>query len=60
MEFFDLEVGKDLLAKQKEVQEKDAKMESILKEQIGLLEKISGYSKEKAKDLIMKKVQLMR
>jgi len=48
---------KDLLARQKEVQEKDAKMESILKEQVELLESISGYSKEKAKDLIMKKVE---
>ncbi len=48
---------KDLLAKQKEIQEKDAKMESIIKEQIALLEKISGFSKEKAKDLVMKKVE---
>ncbi len=48
---------KDLLAKQKEIQEKDAKMESILKEQIELLEKISGFSKEKARDLVMKKVE---
>ena len=48
---------KDLLAKQKEIQEKDAKMENILKEQIALLEKISGFSKEKAKELVMKKVE---
>ena len=48
---------KDLLAKQKEIQEKDAKMESIIKEQIALLEKISGFSKEKARDLVMKKVE---
>lgn len=48
---------KDLLAKQKEIQEKDAKMESILKEQIALLEKISGFSKEKARELVMKKVE---
>ena len=48
---------KDLLAKQKEIQEKDAKMESILKEQIELLERISGFSKEKARDLVMKKVE---
>ena len=49
--------NKDLLAKQKEIQEKDAKMESILKEQIALLEKISGFSKEKARELVMKKVE---
>ncbi len=48
---------KDLLAKQKEIQEKDAKMESILKEQIELLERISGFSKEKARELVMKKVE---
>ena len=48
---------KDLLAKQKEIQEKDAKMESILKEQIELLESISGFSKEKARELVMKKVE---
>ena len=48
---------KDLLAKQKEIQEKDAKMDSILKEQIELLEKISGFSKEKARELVMKKVE---
>lgn len=48
---------KDLLVRQKEIQEKDAKMESILKEQVELLEKISGYSKEKAKELIMKRVE---
>lgn len=48
---------KDLLAKQKEIQEKDAKMENIIKEQIALLEKISGFSKEKARDMVLKKVE---
>ena len=48
---------KDLLAKSKEIQEKDAKMESIIKEQIALLEKISGFSKEKARELVLKKVE---
>jgi ribonuclease Y len=48
---------KDLLAKQKEIQEKDAKMESIIKEQITLLEKISGFSKEKAREMVLKKVE---
>lgn len=48
---------KDLLAKQKEIQEKDAKMDSVLKEQIELLERISGFSKEKARELVMKKVE---
>ena len=48
---------KDLLAQQKEIQEKDAKMESIIKEQIAILEKISGFSKEKARETILKKVE---
>ena len=48
---------KDLLAQQKEIQENDAKMESIIKEQIALLEKISGFSKEKARETILKKVE---
>jgi ribonuclease Y len=51
------EKDKDLLAKQKEIQEKDAKMESIIKEQIALLEKISGFSKEKAREMVLKKVE---
>ena len=48
---------KDLLAKQKEIQEKNAKVENILKEQIEELSKISGLSKDKAKELVMKKVE---
>ena len=48
---------KDLLAQQKEIQEKDAKMESIIKEQIALLERISGFSKEKAREKILEKVE---
>ena len=48
---------KNLLAKQKELDEKDAKMEKLLKEQIELLEKISGFSKEKARTLVMEKIE---
>ena len=48
---------KGLLAKQKEIQEKDEKMESILKEQLTILETISGFTKEKAKETILKKVE---
>ena len=46
-----------MIQRQKEIQEKEAKVEEIKKEQIALLEDISGYSKEKAHDLIMKKVK---
>lgn len=48
---------KDLLAKQKEIQEKNAKMDEIINEQIAELAKISGLSKDKARELVMKKVE---
>lgn len=51
------EKDKNLLAKQNEIQEKNAKMENVLKEQVELLEKISGYSKDKARELIMQKTE---
>ncbi len=47
----------NLLNKQKELQDKDAKMEEMLKEEIKQLENISKYSKEKARDQIMKRVE---
>lgn len=51
------EKDNNLLAKKKELQTKEAKMEKALKEQLDMLEKISGFSKEKAKDLVMKRVE---
>ncbi|MEG2457660.1 MAG: ribonuclease Y [Bacilli bacterium] len=51
------EKDKNLLAKQEEIQEKNAKMDEVLKDQVTLLEKISGFSKEKAKELVMEKVE---
>ena len=48
---------KDLLAKQKEIQEKNAKMDELINEQIAELAKISGLSKDKARELVMKKVE---
>ena len=47
----------DLLAKQKNLQEKEDKMDVLLKEEIAQLEKIAGYSKEKARKLIMERVE---
>ena len=47
----------NLLNKQKELQEKDAKMEEMIKEEIAVLEKISKFSKEKAREQIMKRVE---
>ncbi len=46
-----------LLAKQKEIQEKELKMDELLKQELEELEKIAKFSKEKAHDLIMKRVE---
>ena len=47
----------NLLTKQKELQEKEAKIDDMLKEEIKKLESISKITREKAKDLIMKRVE---
>lgn len=47
----------NLLAKQKELQEKEEKMDELLKEEMQKLEKIAKFSKDKAHDLIMKRVE---
>ena len=47
----------NLLAKQKEIQEKEFKMDELLKQELVELEKIAKFSKEKAHDLIMKRVE---
>ncbi len=46
-----------LTQKQQEIQMEQAKVEEIKNEQLKMLENISGFSKEKAKDMIMKKVK---
>ena len=46
-----------LLAKQEEIQNERAKVEELKQEQLDLLSKISGLSKDKAHDLMMKKVE---
>ena len=46
-----------LSEKQEEIQNEKSKVEEIKKEQLDLLEKISGFSKEKAKELVMTKVR---
>ncbi len=40
-----------------EIQEERSKVEEIKKDQLELLQKISGFSKDKAKDLVMKQVK---
>ncbi len=47
----------NLLIKQKEIQEKEEKMDQILKEEMENLERIAKFSKEKAHDLIMRRVE---
>lgn len=47
----------NLLVKQKEIQEKELKMDELLKQELVELEKIAKFSKEKAHDLIMKRVE---
>lgn len=49
----------NLLSKQKEIQEEQVKVEEIKKQQLELLESISGFSKEKAKNTILKRVEEM-
>ena len=47
----------NLLAKQKELQEKENAMDELLKEETKKLETISKFSKEKARDLLLKRVE---
>ena len=47
----------NLISKQKEIQEKEAKIDEIMKEELEQLENIAKFSKEKAHDLIMKRVE---
>ena len=51
------EKEKNLLDKQKNIQEQEANVEKLKEEQLKLLESISGYSKEKARELVMKNVE---
>ncbi len=46
-----------LSEKQEEIQVEKSKVEEIKKEQLDLLEKISGFGKEKARELVMSKVK---
>lgn len=47
----------NLLLKQKELQDKEVKMDEMLKEEMQRLEEISKFSKDKARDMIMKRVE---
>ena len=49
----------NLVNKQREIQKEQDKVEEIKKQQVDLLEKIAGYSKNEARDLVLKKVEEM-
>ena len=49
----------NLINKQRENQEEKVKVEEIKKEQIDLLEKIAGFGKNEARNLVIKKVEEM-
>ena len=51
------EKEKKLLDKQKDIQEQEANVEKIKNQELQELERISGYSKEKARELVMKNVE---
>ena len=51
------EKEKNIENKQKDIQEQEANVEKIKKQELEALEKISGYSKEKARELVMKQVE---
>ena len=46
-----------LVLKQKEIQKAEEEMEELKKKELEMLENISGFSKEKARDMIMKRVE---
>ncbi len=48
-----------LINKQKDIQNEQVKVEELKKEQIDLLQKIAGFSKDEAKKMVLKKVEEM-
>ena len=49
----------NIINKQREIQKEQEKVEEIKKEQVTLLEQIAGYSKNQARELVLKKVEEM-
>lgn len=49
----------NLINKQKDIQMEQVKVEEIKKEQIDLLEKIAGFSKNEAREMVLKRVEEM-
>lgn len=53
------EKEENLLNKQKQIQDEMSKVEDVKKEQIELLNQIAGFSKNQARDMVLKKVEDM-
>ena len=51
------EKDNSLVLKQKEIQKAEEEMEELKRKELDLLENISGFSKEKAREMIMKRVE---
>ncbi len=49
----------NIIKKQKELQKEQVEVEEIKKQQIDLLDKIAGYSKNQAREMVLKKVEEM-
>ena len=49
----------NLINKQKDIQKEQVEVEEIKKQQVELLEQIAGYSKNQARELVLKKVEEM-
>jgi len=49
----------NIINKQREIQKEQEKVEEIKKEQVTLLENIAGYSKNQAREMVLKKVEEM-
>lgn len=49
----------NLINRQKDVQREQEEVEKVKNEQVALLEKIAGYSKEQARELVLKRVEDM-
>ena len=49
----------NIINKQKELQKEQVEVENIKKQQIDLLDKIAGYSKNQAREMVLKKVEEM-
>ena len=49
----------NLVEKQNEIQKEQVKIEELKKEQVEMLEKIAGFTKDQARDMVMQKVEEM-